>query len=197
MLALPSDVAVDWPDSADATLHAEVHRLLRDVVELGGAVGWTHVPTPDETAEWLDRELGLVRARAAALAVVRRSGRVEAVGLWARFRSPVLRHNAEVRKVMVHPAARGFGLGRVVLQSLAERAAQSEVEVLVLDVRGNNHGAQALYASLGWLECGRVPDFIAVGDDRWDQVSFYLELPRPDGVRRHGGRPVGPGASSR
>ena len=109
--------------------------------------------------------------------MIRREGRVDAPGLWARFDAPVLAHNAELRKVMVHPGARGRGLARAVITALVDRAVHAGVEVLVLDVRGNNHGAQRLYAELGWTEYGRLPDFVAVGDDRWDRVGCYLDCP--------------------
>lgn len=155
------------------------------------------MPSEAETAAWVDEELCIAAAGRGGFAVVRLGGRVEALGVWARFSAPVVAQNAEVRKVMAHPEARGRGLGRVVLEALEADARSAGVEMLQLDVRGNNHGAMALYESCGWVEYGRLPNFIAVGDARWDRVCFYRELRRPDGVRLLGSSPGGPGSSPR
>lgn len=181
--------------AADEPLRAEVHRVVAAVVEVGGAVGWLAVPDRAEVDAWLDDQLARVARGDGGLCVVRDAGRVEALGLWRRFGDAVVRQNAEIRKVMTHPDARGRGLGRTVVTALTEDARAAGVEVLVLDARGNNHGAHALYESLGWTRCGAIPDFIAVGDERWDRVFFALRLATPEGVRLHGSSRVGPGAS--
>ena len=178
-------------------MHAAVHRVLVGVVEFQGAVGWLHVPSEAETAGWLEAELSLVRAGRAAFAGAYVDDVLQGVGLWARFAAPVLSRNGQVRKLMTHPAARGSGVGRAVLQALEADARAAAVENLVLDVRGNNHAAMALYESLGWRRYSVLRDFISVGEDRFDQVSYVRELTRPAGARLHGERPDGPGASTR
>lgn len=188
---------IDWPTAYDPALHAEVHRVVAAVVALGGAVGWPAVPDEDETRAWLDAQLALVRAGDGAFCAVRVEERVEALGVWNRFPDAVLRPNAEIRKVMVHPDARGRGLGRTVTEALTAHATEAGIEVLVLDARGNNHAAHALYESLGWTRCGTIPDFIAVGDERWDRVLFSRRVNAPAGVVLHGSVPLGPGASVR
>jgi RimJ/RimL family protein N-acetyltransferase len=181
--------------SATPALYADVHRVVTAVVALGGAVGWLDVPGERETAAFLDEQLALAAAGDGAVAVVRHEGRVEAFGVWNRFHAPVIRQNAEIRKVMTHPDARGLGLGRELVQALTGHAAQAGIEVLMLDARGNNHGAHALYESLGFVRCGVIPDFIAVGDERWDRVLFSKRLNTPPNALLHGSRRIGPGAS--
>jgi ribosomal protein S18 acetylase RimI-like enzyme len=131
------------------------------------------------------------------VALVSYEGRVEALGVWTRYDAAVIAQNAEIRKVMTHPGARGRGLAKVVMEALTENARAAGVEVLVLDARGNNHGAHALYESLGWRRCGAIPDFIAVGDERWDRVFFSLRVNTPPNAVLHGSDPVGPGSSVR
>lgn len=117
-------------------------------------------------------------------------------GSWSRQRAAVLGQNAEVRKVMVHPDARGRGVGRAVTAALVEDARAAGVELLTLDCRGNNHGALRLYAGLGFVVSGRRPDAIAVGEHRFDQVLLHLDLrDGPGGLVRHGGRREGPGVT--
>lgn len=185
-----------WPTATDEGLYAGVHRVIAAVAAVGGAVGWLHEPARAEVDDWLDTLVGQVRARRARLLVVRRNRRIEALGYWARLAGVVFERNAEMRKVMTHPDARGQGLARLVVRSLVDDAAADGIEVLVLDVRGNNHAALDLYESEGFTVYGRPPDLIAVGKERFDRVCFYRELGRPPGVVRHGGRVEGPGASA-
>jgi len=190
-------VTADLPTEADTALYAEVHRVIADVVATEGAVGWVHVPDERETATFLDEQLALARAGRGAVCVVRDAGRVEAFGVWNAFAAPVIAQNAEIRKVMTHPDARGRGLAKAVVVALTDSARAAGVEVLTLDARGNNHAAHALYESLGWVECGRIPDFVGVGAERWDRVLFSRRLTTPPGVVLHGSDPVGPGWSAR
>jgi len=188
-------VEPSWPSSADEELYAGVHRVVAAVAALGGAVGWLAEPARTEVDRWLDELLTQVRAGRARLLVLRQDGRIEALGYWARLAGAVFGCSAEMRKVMTHPAARGGGLARRVVRSLVDDAGAAGVEVLVADVRGNNHAALELYLAEGFTAYGRLPDIVAVGLDRFDRVCLYRELGRPPGVVRHGGRVEGPGAS--
>lgn len=186
----------DWPAVADEELYDGVHRVVAAVAARGGAVGWLCEPPRTEVDAWLDRLLEQVTAGRARLLVVRRAGRIEALGYWARLAGAVFEHSAEMRKVMTHPDARGRGLARLVVRTLVHDAMAAGVEMLVLDARGNNHAALDLYASEGFTVYGRLPDIVAVGLERFDRVCLYRELGRPPNVVRHGGRVEGPGASA-
>ena len=182
--------------SVDDPILDAVHRVVEAVMRLGGAVGWVDVPDRAETAEWLAgiaAEVADGRTRMALLGV---AGRVEALGRWTRYAKETVAVNGEVLQVMVHPDARGRRLARRLVAALVEDVRAQRVETLTLDVRGNNHAAMALYESLGFETYGRLPDFVAVGDERWDRVLYRLDLRTADWpLRRHGGRPIGAGAS--
>jgi ribosomal protein S18 acetylase RimI-like enzyme len=184
-------VELAWPEQLDDGLGDEIHAVVVDVVSSGGAVGWTTPPTRAAADAWVDDLLG----NGGRLVVARVDGRVAALGTWSRLPAEVLAHNGEIRRVMVHRSARGLGLGRRVTSALIEDARGDGVEQLLCDVRGNNHAAVALYASLGFREYGRLPDFLAVGKHRFDRVRLHLPLQMPADVIRHGSRPEGPGAS--
>jgi ribosomal protein S18 acetylase RimI-like enzyme len=177
--------------------HGAVHRVVEAVVRDGGAVGWVGVPDRTETAHWLAAIAAEVAAGRSRMALLGAGGRVAALGRWTRYPKATVAVNAEVLQVMVHPAARGQGLARRLVGALVEDARAHRIETLTLDVRGNNHAAMALYESFGFVPYGRLPDFVAVGPDRWDRVLYRLDLRTADSpVRRHGSRPVGPGAST-
>jgi ribosomal protein S18 acetylase RimI-like enzyme len=197
----PPTIDLRWPHSADDAVRAQVHRVATGVMERGGAVGWLGVPTRAESDAWLDGILAAVAAGSARLAVAvvagdGGAGRIEALGRWVRYEKPVVAVNADVQQVMVHPAARGRGLARAVVTALVADARRHGVETLTLDTRGNNHAAMALYESLGFAVRGRLRDFVAVGDERWDRVLYALDLRTADApLRRHGAAAIGPGAS--
>jgi ribosomal protein S18 acetylase RimI-like enzyme len=190
-------IEVRWLTAADDLVRAEIARVVTAVTAEGGAVGWTGVPSGPEIAAWLDEILAAVNAGEARLAVVVAAGRIEALGRWERYRKATVAVNGDVQQVMVHPAARGGGLARALVAALVADARAQGVEVLTLDVRGNNYAAMVLYESCGFDVRGRLPDFVAVGDERWDRVIYAQDLRPPDAaLRRHGGRPIGPGASA-
>lgn len=165
--------------------------LVQAVVAADGAVGWLEVPSDDEVRTWVT---GF--ARVAQVAVVEDEGAVQGIGGWCRFDAPVLKGLGEIRKVMTHPQGRGAGVGRLLVQALVEDATAAGMEVLTLDCRGNNHGAQRLYASLGFVVTGRRPDVIAVGGERFDQVLMHRDLRHGgDDLIRHGSRREGPGVT--
>lgn len=197
-------VELVWPTALDEALRARTHRMVHAVSETGGAIGYLAPPSRAETDAWLDGVLADVRTGDAAFALATEpsaadgSGEVLGCALWRR-RAGVAsyRHTAELQQVMTHPAARGRGIGRLLVSALIDDVRTAGLELLLLGVRGNNHGAIALYEDLGFREWGRLPSGIAVGDERFDDVKMYLELGRPAGVAVHGSAAVGAGASSR
>ena len=187
---------IGWLEAADEAAVDAAYRVVDAVVRLGGAVGWVHVPDRAETADWLAGIAAEVAAGRTRMAVVSSGGRVEALGRWSWYAKPAVAVNGDIQQVMVHPDGRGRGLARLLVGALVDDARAHGVETLTLDVRGNNHAAMALYESFGFEVSGRLPDFVAVGDERWDRVLYRLDLRSADyPVRRHGGRPIGPGAS--
>lgn len=181
-----------WLDPA-APPYDGVCALVVQMATIQAAVGWLTVPPRAEIVAWLD---GVLASGARVVAAHNEQGQLVGFGYWARQAAVVLTHSAEVRKVMVHPAVQGRGVGRAVVAALVADAAAAGVELLLLDVRGNNHGALRLYTSLGFVVSGRRPDLIAVGADRFDQVLMHRELQRPAGIVRHGARSEGPGRTA-
>jgi ribosomal protein S18 acetylase RimI-like enzyme len=191
------EIELRWLSEADDPLRTEIHTVVHDVVAAGGAVGYHEPPSFDRISAWLDDVLKQVRDGNAAFAAALVDGVVLALGLWRRGGTAVFQHRAEIQQIMAHPAARGLGLGRRVVQGLIENAREAGFEIVMLGTRGNNHGAIELYESLGFRECGRMPNAIAVGNERWDDVWMYLPLGYPEGTVLNGSNPGGLGSSPR
>lgn len=64
----------------------------------------------------------------------------------------------EVKRVWVHPSARGLGLSSRMMRQLEERARGFGMRRLVLDTHGKLQAALALYRRSGWVEIDRYND---------------------------------------
>jgi ribosomal protein S18 acetylase RimI-like enzyme len=189
--------SVQWLDRVDEATIREVHRVVSAVVGLGGAVGWLQVPDPVAIGTWLEEWHAATTTGRAGFALCRVDGQVEAVGGWRAGPRGPMGHVVGLAKIMAHPDARGLGLGRVVVEALIEQAESFGAELLTLGVRGNNHGAQALYEACGFVTYGVLPNGVAVGPDRFDAVSMYRQLHLPADSVIHGSGAGGLGGSDR
>lgn len=71
----------------------------------------------------------------------------------------------------VHPAARGKGIARVLMEDLQVAAKGSGAATMSLHVYAENPAAIRLYQRLGYGCLGRIPDFYSPGLD-----ALYFEL---------------------
>jgi ribosomal protein S18 acetylase RimI-like enzyme len=173
--------------------------LVQAVMAEGAALGWSGVPTEAEATAWWESLLADVSAGRAAVVAAwsGRDGSLIGLGEWRRYPRAPQAQNADLEKVFVDSATRGQGVGQELIERLVDRAQQVGIEQLTLDCRGNNHGAIRLYERLGFVEYGRLTDFVAAGADRWDKVHMVLDLRTgAEAVHRHGDQPVGEGSST-
>jgi ribosomal protein S18 acetylase RimI-like enzyme len=157
------------PDHLTARQLAEATAMLRTLVADGAALGWVEPPTSAEVRQ-------AIAGPASVLALAEVDGRVAGLGYWRRYARPTHSPHADIEKVAVDPSAQGRGLGRQIMTALITAAREAGVEVLTLDLRGDNLRAAALYESLGFRRYGRLERFVAVGEKRWDKLLYALDL---------------------
>lgn len=150
------------------------HQVLSDLVSGGAALGWVEPPAQDEVARLLGRVTAAARAGDAALRVAYLDRQLVGLGYWMRYERPTHRPHADLEKIAVDAAVHGRGVGRALCSALIDDARAAGIEVLTLDARGDNTNALHLYRSLGFTEYGRLPDFVAVGERRYDTAFFML-----------------------
>ncbi|MFD3482978.1 GNAT family N-acetyltransferase [Streptomyces sp. NPDC058665] len=143
------------------------------------ALGWAEPPSRDEVAELLRHVVSEARAGDAALRAAYLDRWLVGLGYWLRCARPTHRPHADLEKIAVDAGAHGRGVGRALTAALIADARDAGIEVLTLDARGDNTGALHLYGSLGFTEYGRLTDFVAVGEDRYDKVFCMLDFRRP------------------
>jgi GNAT superfamily N-acetyltransferase len=85
-------------------------------------------------------------------------------------------HRADLTKMLVHPRARRRGLGAALMEAAEQMARDMGKTLLVLDtVTGSD--AERLYARLGWIRVGEIPDFALLSHgDLWGTMVFYKKL---------------------
>ena len=83
---------------------------------------------------------------------------------------------AHVLNICVHPAARRYGYGRRLLNTLIVRAHELDVDQIFLEVRPSNHPALGLYRSAGFIEIGVRPAYYQAEFGREDAVILSAQL---------------------
>ena len=170
------DVGLIGPGGLDEDLVASAAGLLGRLVAGGAALGWVEPPSPAEVSALLSEVTAAAEQGDAALAVVAADGRVAGLGYWRRYDRPTHRPHADIEKVAVDPDFQGRGVGRRLMGELIAASRMPGVEVLTLDLRADNERAAALYESVGFHQYGRLADFVAVGERRWDKLFYALDL---------------------
>lgn len=178
-----------------ATLDA-VADLLVAAASRGEALGLSPTITREQYDHHLERLMASAQRRDAALAVARTpGGAVVGTAQWTRSAYPTRTVLGELDHVVVSPSARGTGAGRALIEAVVTDARAAGIEVLMLEARGNNHGALALYERNGFRFAGNLPNVVAIGSARHDIVLMARKLTRPPDADLLGRLPAGAGAS--
>ncbi|GGC60667.1 GNAT family N-acetyltransferase [Undibacterium terreum] len=143
-------------DAADKEALIDV---LIDCVEGGASVSFMNpLPRAKADAFWQNVAKG-VEAKERSLLVARDgAGRVVGTVQLVLSQPDNQPHRADVSKLLVHRSARQHGLGAALMQAAEECAKAAGKTVLVLDT-ATGGGAESLYERLGWIQCGRIPDY--------------------------------------
>jgi GNAT superfamily N-acetyltransferase len=80
-------------------------------------------------------------------------------------------HRADVAKMLVHRRARRRGIGAALLRAAEDSARSAGKTLLVLDTASSD--AARLYARLGWILAGMVPDYALWPHGGLCSTSFY------------------------
>ncbi len=87
------------------------------------------------------------------------------------------RHIGRLRSLYVAPAARRQGIARALVERALKHAQQQPGLVqVVLSVTSTQQAAIALYESLGFRTCGRMPRALQVGDAYFDETTMVRPL---------------------
>ena len=150
----------------------ELSELLIRNVEAGHSIGYLRPPSVEvATTYWQG-----VFAPNVRLLLARDDGRIVGTAQLELATKENGRHRAEVNRVLVHPAAQGKGVGRLLMIQIEEVARREGRSLLYLDT--NSEGpARAFYRRLGWEEVGTIPQWAgSPPDNRLAGTTFYYKL---------------------
>ena len=86
------------------------------------------------------------------------------------------KHRAEIG-IALFLKYTNFGLGRLMLTRLIEKIKESGFEQAELQVNSENARARHLYESLGFVECGRIPNAFKYVDGTYaDEITMVLQF---------------------
>ena len=162
---------------ADAAL-AELAAVLVDCVEGGASVSFMSPFSYDQAMAFFRKVAASVAAGDSVLLAARLDGRIVGTVQLALDTPPNQLHRADIRKMLVHRAARGNGIGAALMAAVENEARRRGRWLLVLDTVPGENGHR-LYVRAGWQQTGIVPDYALFPDGRLcDTAIMWKRLDR-------------------
>lgn len=152
--------------------------LVRTVAE-GASIGF-HAPLEASEADayWHDVNAALKTGQLWMLVALAGNKVIGAVQLAPCMKENGL-HRAEVQKLMVHPDARGIGVGRNLMIALEALALEKGRTLLMLDTATGDI-AEGLYTRMGYNRVGTVPDYTMEADGSFGDTTIFYKHLDPD-----------------
>lgn len=153
----------------------ELADVLADCVNGGASVNFM-LPYDAADAAGFFRKVaaGMERGEIVLLAA-RLDGRIVGTVQLGMDTPPNQPHRGEIRKLLVHRAARNKGVGAALMQRIEEIAKARGRTLLVLDTASD--AAERLYARGGWQRLGTIPDYALLPEGGFcDTIIFWKKL---------------------
>jgi ribosomal protein S18 acetylase RimI-like enzyme len=143
----------------------ELAEVLADCVNGGASVNFM---LPYETADavlFFRKVVAAMQRGEIVLLTAKLGGRIVGTVQLGLDTPPNQPHRGEVKKLLVHRAARNRGVGAALMQRIEDIAKQHGRTLLVLDTASDS--AERLYERGGWQRLGTIPDYAM-----WPQGGF-------------------------
>lgn len=155
-------------DGFAAILHACVHS--------GASIGFILPHSMDDArGYWRDKVLPGVASGGVLLLAARSAGALVGTVQLDHDTPGNQQHRAEVRKLLVPPAARRRGIGRALMVAAQEHARGLQRTLLTLDTRTGSE-AEPLYAAMGFQQAGVIPYYCRDAlEERFDSTTLMYK----------------------
>jgi GNAT superfamily N-acetyltransferase len=155
---------------SDAEIEA-LALVLIDCVEGGASVSFMHpLSLPKAVAFWR-RIAGDVESGSRALLVAEDATGIVGTVQLALEQPENQPHRADLSKMLVHRRARRLGIGAALMRAAEDAARAAGKSLLVLDTASGD--AERLYARMGWILVGAIPDYALWPSGGLCSTSFY------------------------
>src|SRR5689334_2087268 len=142
--------------AAKAAVH-ELADVLADCVEGGASVSFMLPYSSGDAEKYFDKVIASVARGETVLVAGRLDGRIVGTVQLGLDMPPNQPHRGDIKKLLVHRAARNHGLGAALMERAEAEAKTRGRTLLVLDTAGSE--AERLYVRTGWQRVGVVPDY--------------------------------------
>ncbi|WP_315836451.1 GNAT family N-acetyltransferase [Bradyrhizobium prioriisuperbiae] len=168
----PDDITIDRLDELREADVAQLADVLIDCVDGGASVSFMQPLSPDKArAFWRGQTHDITDSKRIVLVARDAKGIIGTVQVICA-QPDNQPHRADIAKMLVHRRARKRGIGAKLMRSAEDAARAAGKTLLVLDtVTGGD--AERLYARLGWVFVGIVPDYALWPQGGLCSTSFY------------------------
>jgi GNAT superfamily N-acetyltransferase len=143
----------------------ELADVLIDCVDGGASVSFMLPFGRDDAKEFFEKIIASVARGETVLVAARLDGRIVGTVQLGLDMPPNQPHRGDIKKLLVHRAARNHGLGAALMARAEQEAKARNRSLLVLDTAGSE--SERLYVRTGWQRVGVVPDYAM-----WPQGGF-------------------------
>jgi GNAT superfamily N-acetyltransferase len=169
---------VTLPAPVDAAALDQLAGVLVDCVEGGASVNFLMPFSHDQALAFFRKVATSVVSADTVLLVARLGGKIVGTVQLGLDTPPNQPHRADVKKMLVHRAARGRGIGAALMAAVEDEARRRDRWLLVLDTVPGENGHR-LYQRAGWTQTGLVPDYAMFPDGRLcDTAIMWKRLER-------------------
>jgi GNAT superfamily N-acetyltransferase len=156
----------------------ELTAILLDCVQGGASVSFMEEMTRAEANAFWRRVIRQVASGGRILLAAELDGRLVGTVQAVASGIPNQPHRADLSKMLVHRAARGRGVGAMLLKAAEDAARDAGWWLMVLDTVVESSGDR-LYAKGGWRPVGVVPDYALWPDGRFCATRYFFKDLRP------------------
>ena len=177
MEAVTHQLAVERVDSLAPHDLASLCEATNAAIVEGGGFGWVEA----QSRSALERHFrGILLVPEREFFIARLDGEVVGSAQLVRpaRNNEAQAFSAQLAHAFIAPYARGFGLARLLVRRVEERAANMGIRVLNLDVRATQDVAITLFEGLGYTRWGTHPAYARVGGQTV-AGHFYFRVVEP------------------
>jgi ribosomal protein S18 acetylase RimI-like enzyme len=150
---------------------AELCDVLVDCVEGGASVSFMLPFTREDAEKFFEKVIASVARDETVLAAAKLNGRVVGTVQLGLDMPPNQPHRGDIKKLLVHRAARNRGIGAMLMDRAEAEAKARGRTLLVLDTASGE--AERLYARGGWQRVGVVPDYAMWPSGGFCDTTFF------------------------
>jgi GNAT superfamily N-acetyltransferase len=165
----PEILVLDAAAAKDAI--DELADVLVDCVQGGASVSFMLPFGREDAARYFDKVTASIARGETVLVAAKLDGRIVGTVQLGLDMPPNQPHRADIKKLLVHRAARNRGVGAMLMARAEAEAKARGRTLLVLDTAGAE--AERLYLRSGWQRVGVIPDYAMWPDGGFCDTTFF------------------------